>query len=143
MIDIWTHCCNHRRKTCGFTQVTDDFTTFDTSIVIFINQHGFNHDKDLVNIGSNKFIELVHDSVNHLDEQMSFLVFQRRSHQQRKNLIKQRPGTIISRIFSDLFHGGFTDLRSPILDLEEESHDLAFFEFINGHIFFSLVVHEF
>ena len=39
---------------------------------------------------------------SHLNHQVSFLVFERRRHEQRQNLVEQRAGAIFSRILSDL-----------------------------------------
>ena len=101
MVNIWPHDSNHSWQTCSFGQVTDDFPTLDSGIVIFINKHRFDDNKNLVNERSYQVIKLVENSVNNLDKQMSLLRVLI-GHEQRQNMIEQRPCAKLSGVDCDL-----------------------------------------
>ncbi len=76
MVDIRTHSGNHVRKTRSFRRVGDDLSAFDTGVVVLVNEKWFDDDEDLVDVGTDEVIKLVQDSVNKLDKQVPFLVFE-------------------------------------------------------------------
>jgi len=47
VVDIGPHGRNHGRQTRGLRQIRDDFSTFDTSVVIFVDQQRFYNDEYL------------------------------------------------------------------------------------------------
>ena len=59
MIDIGSHGQDHVGKSRSVQKIQDDFTTFDSSVVVFINEQRFNVDKDLVDIRTHKVVQLV------------------------------------------------------------------------------------
>lgn len=52
MVDVRSHSCNHSGQTCSLGQVRDNFTPFDSSVVVFVNQERLDHNQNLVNVGS-------------------------------------------------------------------------------------------
>ena len=59
MIDIRVHGQDHVGKSHSVQKIQDDFTIFDLSIVVFINEQWFNVNKDLVDIWTHKVVQLV------------------------------------------------------------------------------------
>lgn len=115
-------------------QVADDLATFDTRVVVLVDQERLDDDEDLVHIGPDEVVELVEDAVDNLDEQVTFLVFERAFHQEREDLVEQRTGTEIARLVGDLPQRRLSHRRRSVLDLEQEAHDLAFLEFLDREL---------
>ena len=83
-----------------------------------------------MHIWSDKIVQLIQDTIDNLHQQMALLILQSRRHQQRQDLIEQRPGAHLAGFIRDLTQGGFTHGRCAVLDLEEELHDASFFGFL-------------
>ena len=72
-----------------------------------------------MNKGPHEVIELVQHSINHFDEQMSFLIFKSLFHEKGKNLIKERSGTKLSCIVGQLPKRGLTHWWCTVLYLQQ------------------------
>jgi len=90
-----------------------------SSIVIFIDEKRFDNDQNLVNVGPNEIVQLVQDSIDNLDQQMSFLILQSSLHQQGQDLVEKRTGTKFSRFVGNLSKSRLSHRWCTILDLEE------------------------
>jgi hypothetical protein len=55
-----------------------------------------------MDVRSNEIIKFIKYSVNYFDEEMSFLVFQSGTHQQRKNLVEKWPRSKFFGVNCDL-----------------------------------------
>lgn len=69
------------------------------------------------------------------------LIFQCGRHEERKNLVKQRPSTKFTGLVCYLSQGCFPHRRGTIFDLQQQFHDLSLFQlfwtqsaFINIHL---------
>mmetsp|Transcript_146 Transcript_146/g.352 ORF Transcript_146/g.352 Transcript_146/m.352 type:complete len:303 (+) Transcript_146:2633-3541(+) len=78
-----------------------------------------------MHVRPHKVVELVHDPVNDLDEQVALLVLQRRLHQQRQHLVEKRPRAQVARLVGKLPQRRLALRRRAVLDLEQQLHDLA------------------
>jgi len=47
VVNIWSHCRYHSCQASSFSQIRDDFTTFYSSIVVFVNKQWLYHNKNL------------------------------------------------------------------------------------------------
>ena len=47
IVNVWPHCGDHGSQASCLGKVGDDLSTFNTSVVVFINQQGLYHHKDL------------------------------------------------------------------------------------------------
>ena len=59
-------------------------------------------DEDLVDVRPDELVQLVEDAVDHLDEEVALLVLERRRHQQRQDLVEERPRAKLARLVGDL-----------------------------------------
>lgn len=67
VVNIGSHDRYHGGQTCSLGQVGYDLTTFDTSVVVFIDEKRFNDDQDFVDVRSNEVVQLVQDSIDDLE----------------------------------------------------------------------------
>lgn len=84
----WSHRRDHVRETGSLGQVTDDLATFDTGIVILVDEQRLDDDEDLVHVGPDEVVELVQDAVDDLDEQVTLLVLECPLHKQGQDLVE-------------------------------------------------------
>ena len=75
-------------ETGSFREVGNDFTAFDMSIVVFINEEGPDDNENPVNIKSGEAVELVEDMINNLDEQVAFLILKSALREEGEDLSK-------------------------------------------------------
>jgi hypothetical protein len=118
-------------QTGGFRQVRDDLATFDTSVVVLVDEEGLDNDEDLVDVRADEIVELVEDAVDDLDEQMTLLVLESSLHEEREDLVKERTGAELASLVGDLTEGGLAHGRGSILDLQEKTHDLALLQLLD------------
>ena len=68
MVDIRTHGEDHMRKTGCLREVRDDLTTFDTGIVVSINEQRLDDDQAFVDVRADEIVKFVQDMIDDLDE---------------------------------------------------------------------------
>mmetsp|Transcript_6141 Transcript_6141/g.12627 ORF Transcript_6141/g.12627 Transcript_6141/m.12627 type:complete len:213 (+) Transcript_6141:1998-2636(+) len=141
-VDVWAHGMNHGGQTSRLGQIGNNFTAFDTSIIIFVDQKRLNDGQDTMNKRAYQIVQFVQNTINDLDKQVTFLVFQRWTHEEWQNLVKERTRTKGSRPVCNLTHGRLALRRCPALDLEQQSHDLAFLLLGPGKLIFVRFFHE-
>mmetsp|Transcript_18179 Transcript_18179/g.45574 ORF Transcript_18179/g.45574 Transcript_18179/m.45574 type:complete len:411 (+) Transcript_18179:2372-3604(+) len=74
--------------------------------------------------GAHEVVELVQDAVDHLDEQVPLLVLEGGRHEQRQDLVEERPRAQLARLVGDLAEGLLAHRRRAVLHLEQQLHDL-------------------
>ena len=126
MINIRPHRTDHVRQTSRLGEIADNLAALDTHIVILINKQRFNHHKNTMDVGPHKLIEFVQNTVNDLDKQVAFLVFERALHQKRQDLVEQGTRSKRACLLRNLPQGLLSKLRRAIFDFQEQAHDLAF-----------------
>ena len=124
VVNIRSHRRNHRRQARGFGQVADDLPP-STRVVILVDQERLDHHEDLVYVRSDEVVELVQDAVNHLDQEVALLVLERRRHEQRQDLVKQRARAELPRLVRQLTQRALALRRRTVLHLQQEFHDFA------------------
>ena len=115
MVDIRLHGGDHMGQNSSFRQVGDDFTAFDTSVVVFVDKQGFDDNQNPVNIRSDKIMELVKDAVNNLNKQVVLLVLESTLHQEGEDLVKERPGSELLGLVHDLSESRNQTQRKTVL----------------------------
>lgn len=68
-----------------------------------------------MHVRTDQVVQFVQDSVNDFDEQVSLLVLQRGAHQQRQDLVEERPRAEVASLVRDLSEGGLAHGRSSVL----------------------------
>mmetsp|Transcript_45842 Transcript_45842/g.81937 ORF Transcript_45842/g.81937 Transcript_45842/m.81937 type:complete len:859 (-) Transcript_45842:1570-4146(-) len=134
VVDVRPHGGNHRRQPGCLGQVRDDLTALHAGIVVLIDQQGLNDDQDLVHVRPHHVVKFVQDAVNHLDQQVPFLVLQRGGHEQGQDLVKEGAGPKLTGLVRDLSQGLLTLLRVAVLHLQQELHDLRVPQLLGGHL---------
>jgi hypothetical protein len=66
--NVRSHCGNHLGQTSRFGQVTNNFSTFNSGIVIFVDQEGFNDGEDSMDVRTHKVVELIQNPVDDFDQ---------------------------------------------------------------------------
>mmetsp|Transcript_25776 Transcript_25776/g.46497 ORF Transcript_25776/g.46497 Transcript_25776/m.46497 type:complete len:338 (-) Transcript_25776:140-1153(-) len=87
-------------------------------------------------------IQLVQNTINHLDQQMSLLILQSWTHQQWQNLMKQRTCPKAPCLVRNLPHGRLALRRRPALDLQQQRHNAPLLRLLLGHIILLRILHE-
>lgn len=101
VINIRPHYGDHCWQTSGFREVTDDLSSFNSGVVILIDEHGLDHYKNFMNEGSDQIIQFVKDSVDDFDEQMP-LLWVLVCHQQGQNMVEKRTCPKLPCVYCDL-----------------------------------------
>eukprot|EP00955_Chlamydomonas_euryale_P007441 78823-Chlamydomonas_euryale.AAC.18 len=125
VVDVGPHRRNHAREAGRLGQVGDDLAALNARVVVLVDEQRLDDDQDLMHVRPHKVVELVHDPVNDLDEQVALLVLQRRLHQQRQHLVEKRPRAQVARLVGKLPQRRLALRRRAVLDLEQQLHDLA------------------
>lgn len=102
VVDIGPHCGDHVCETGCLGKVEDDLSSFEAGIVVFVNEQRLDDDENFVYVRPDEIIEFVQNMVNVFDEKVPFLVFERRFHEQREDLVEEGPAPK-SRAFSVIF----------------------------------------
>mmetsp|Transcript_33286 Transcript_33286/g.56617 ORF Transcript_33286/g.56617 Transcript_33286/m.56617 type:complete len:659 (+) Transcript_33286:1233-3209(+) len=124
-VDVRAHRGYHGAEPRGLGEVADDLPSLHAGVVILVDQQGFDHGQDPMDVRPHQIVELVQHAIDDLDQQVTLLILQRRRHEQRQDLVEERPGAERPRPIGDLPHGRLALGRRPALDLEQERHDGA------------------
>mmetsp|Transcript_8644 Transcript_8644/g.24274 ORF Transcript_8644/g.24274 Transcript_8644/m.24274 type:complete len:215 (-) Transcript_8644:1326-1970(-) len=95
-----------------------------------------------MDVGTDQVIQTVQNPINYLDEQMTLLVFQRRTHEKGQNLVEKRSSAERPGLVGDLPHGRLALRRRTGLDLEQERHDEPLVALVLGQGIVLDVLHE-
>lgn len=79
----------------------------------------------LMYVGSHEVVQLVEDAVDNLDQQMAFLILEGGAHEEGQDLIEEGAGPELPGLVGDLAEGGLPHGGRPVLDLQQQLHDLA------------------
>ncbi|RUP50240.1 LOW QUALITY PROTEIN: hypothetical protein BC936DRAFT_139884 [Jimgerdemannia flammicorona] len=143
VIDVRTHGRDHGRKARSLGKITNDLAAFNAGVIVLVDEEGLDNDENFVHVGTDEVVELIEDAVDDLDEQVAFLVLERRRHEQRQNLVEERARPKVARLVRDLAQSGLAHGRRAVLDLEEEAHNLALLEFLDRHLPLVLILQQF
>ena len=66
MIDIRAHSADHSGETSGLGKIGNNFTTFNTSIVVLVNEQRLDDDQNLMHVWANQVIQLVEYPIDDL-----------------------------------------------------------------------------
>mmetsp|Transcript_4651 Transcript_4651/g.13433 ORF Transcript_4651/g.13433 Transcript_4651/m.13433 type:complete len:554 (-) Transcript_4651:1414-3075(-) len=141
-IDVRTHGGDHGGQAGCLGEVADDLASLHARVVVLVDQQRFDHGKDSVHVRSHHVVELVEDAIDDLHQEMAFLVFKRRAHQQWKDLVEERSGAKRPGPIRDLAHRGLSLGRRSALDLQQQRHDSALVDLVFRDLLFLDVLHQ-
>mmetsp|Transcript_241 Transcript_241/g.846 ORF Transcript_241/g.846 Transcript_241/m.846 type:complete len:825 (-) Transcript_241:710-3184(-) len=124
VVDVRPHRRYHRRQAGSLREVADDLAALHAGEVVLVDEERLDDDEDLVHVGPHHVVELVEHAVDDLHEEVPLLVFQGAAHQQRQDLVEERPGPEGARPVRELPQRGPPHGRRAVLDLQEQPHDL-------------------
>ena len=93
-----------------------------------------------MHVRAHQVVELVQHAVDHLDEQVALLVLERGRHEQRQDVVEERPRPKLARLVRELAQRLLAHGRSAVLDLEQQLHDLALARLVGTHVLRLLVL---
>mmetsp|Transcript_16124 Transcript_16124/g.34854 ORF Transcript_16124/g.34854 Transcript_16124/m.34854 type:complete len:263 (-) Transcript_16124:1194-1982(-) len=134
MIDIRSHSGDHGGQTSSLGEVADDFSALNSGKVVLIDQKGLDDHEDLVDIRPHHVVELVQNSVNDLDEQVSLLILQSTAHEQGKDLVEEGSRPEAASSVRDLSQGRTSHGRGAVLHLQQQPHDLPLLRFLGRQV---------
>mmetsp|Transcript_11367 Transcript_11367/g.19016 ORF Transcript_11367/g.19016 Transcript_11367/m.19016 type:complete len:224 (-) Transcript_11367:1110-1781(-) len=140
VINVRSHGGDHHGQSRRFRQIRDDFTTFTSRIIIFINQQRLDDNENFVYKRSNAIVEFVKNAIDDFDEQMTLLILECGRAEQRQDLIEESGGAKLARFVGDLTHGLFAHLRCAVFDFQQETHDATLALFFRRQFIFVVFV---
>mmetsp|Transcript_8558 Transcript_8558/g.17750 ORF Transcript_8558/g.17750 Transcript_8558/m.17750 type:complete len:1008 (+) Transcript_8558:1222-4245(+) len=125
VVNVRPHRRDHRRQARRLGEVGDDLAALHAGVVVLVNEQGLDHHQDLVHEGPHQVVQLVQDAVDHLHQQMALLVLQRGRHEQRQDLVEERPRPKLARLVRQLPQRALALGGGAVLHLQQHLHDLA------------------
>ena len=152
VVEVLAERGDHEGEARGLGEVADDFAALHAREFVVVDEHGLDHDEDLVHVGLHERVQLEEDAVQHFDEEMALLRFQLGTHQQgndsrrdretTRGPVEERARAEGHRALGDLPQRSLALERRSVLDSQQEDHDLAVARLLLGQRRFVHVVQQ-
>ena len=152
VVEVLAERGDHEGEARGLGEVADDFAALHAREFVVVDEHGLDHDEDLVHVGLHERVQLEEDAVQHFDEEMALLRFQLGTHQQgndsrrdretTRGPVEERACAEGHRALGDLPQRSLALERRSVLDSQQEDHDLAVARLLLGQRRFVHVVQQ-